>query len=64
MQLGSNVHAEVKAGQLILTVSLDAPATLSATGKTMVLASTRGNQAVADGGGEPVYVGLNVYRKR
>ena len=59
-----NVKMSVDKGILTITVSLDAEATPSASGKTMVLASTRGNATVEDGTGGTVCVGVNVYRKR
>jgi len=58
-QVGRNVEVEVNAHLLTITVNLKAPGKPSATGKTLVIASTEGNQAIAPG----VYLGLNVYTK-
>lgn len=57
--IGQNVEAEVSGQKLTLTVDLSASGTPSASGKTLVIASTRGNAQV-----EGVVIGLNVYRKR
>ena len=59
-----NVNMTVEGRVLVIRVDLDADATPSASGKTMVIASTRGNATVDDGKGNPVHVGLNVWRKR
>ncbi len=58
------MKVEIKGNELIITVELQAP-TPSATGKTLVVASSRGNQvttAMVDG--KPVVVGLNAYIKK
>jgi hypothetical protein len=57
-----NVTATVKGTKLVIECSLDAETTASATGKTQVLASTRGNAAITTPKGI-VYLGLNLYRK-
>ena len=58
-----NVQIEVKAGKMIITCDLTVAGELSKAGKSMVIASTQGNQAVGTGkGGDTVKVGLNVYR--
>lgn len=46
---------------MTITVDLNAPTTASVSGKTDVIASTRGNAKVGEEGAE-VFVGLNVYR--
>ena len=56
---GQNVVAEVQGRKLVLTIDLDAPGAPSSSGKTVVIASTRGNAAIGD-----VIVGLNVFRKK
>ncbi len=53
---------EVSGKIMTITVDLDVQGVRSASGKSIVLCSTRGNQAVAVNG-STVYVGLNVYRK-
>jgi len=56
-----NVVAEVQGSVLILKVDLTKDLGPSKSGRTTVVATSRGNQQV---GGKPgVYFGLNVYRK-
>ena len=57
--LGDNVTGSVSEDgkTLTLTVKLDAKGTTSASGKSVVIASTRGNIALGD-----VKIGLNIYR--
>jgi len=59
-KLGDNVLAYVEGRKLHLVVDLEASGRTSASGKSTVIASTRGNAA----GPEGVKVGLNVYRAR
>ena len=59
------MQIEIKNGQLVITLPLNTPPQPSATGKTLVVASTHGNQpssAIIDG--KPVIVGVNAYIKR
>lgn len=55
---------EIKGGKLCIEIDLETP-TPSASGKTLVVASTRGN-AVTDVkiDGKPVTIGLNAYIKK
>ena len=55
-----NVDLKVNGKTLIITVDLSAQGSPSRSGKSIVIASTEGNQAIAPG----VYAGVNVYRKR
>jgi len=58
------MHAEIKDGKLVITINLNPPRP-SASGKTLVVASTGGNvatSAIIDG--KPVTIGLNAYIKR
>jgi hypothetical protein len=58
------MKVEIKGNELIITVEMQAP-TPSASGKTLVIASSHGNQtttAVVDG--KPVIIGLNAYIKK
>ena len=58
------MKVEIKGNELIITVEMQKP-TPSASGKTLVVASSRGNQvttAMVDG--KPVFVGLNAYIKK
>ena len=58
------MKVEVKGKELIITVDIQTPAP-SASGKTLVVASSHGNQAttaVIDG--KPVIIGFNAYIKK
>jgi len=58
------VTAKIEGNKLIITADLETP-TPSASGKTLVVASTRGNKAtdvMIDG--RPVIIGLNAYIKK
>ena len=58
------MKAEIKGNELIITITLNEPRP-SASGKTLVVASTGGNQATtATVNGQPVIIGLNAYIKR
>jgi hypothetical protein len=55
------MKAEIKDGNLVITMPLQTP-TPSASGKTLVVASTRGNAkttCLVDG--KPLTIGLNAY---
>lgn len=55
------LHAEIKDNKLYIEIDLEKP-TPSASGKTLVVASSRGNfvsTAMVDG--KPVTIGLNAY---
>jgi hypothetical protein len=55
------MKAEIKDGKLIVTIDMQAP-TRSASGKTLVVASSRGNQKTdATVQGQAVIIGLNAY---
>ncbi len=52
---------EIKGKNLIVTIEMQEPSP-SASGKTLVVASTHGNNATtATIGGKPVIIGLNAY---
>jgi hypothetical protein len=51
----------VKGTKLIIEVDLSKDFGNSASGKTKIIATTAGNQAIEGGGG--AVIGLNVYRK-
>ena len=58
------MNVEIKGKQMIITVDMQTPAP-SASGKTLVVASSRGNQpttAIIDG--KPVVIGFNAYIKK
>ena len=55
------MQVEIKGNDLVITIPMQKPAP-SASGKTLVVASSRGNKAtgvLVDG--KPVIVGLNAY---
>lgn len=55
------MKATIKDGKLIIEIELETP-TPSASGKTLVVASTRGNVTTAvTVNGKPVIIGLNAY---
>ena len=56
--------AEIKDGKLVITIELQKP-TPSLSGKTMVVASSHGNQpTTAQVDGKYITVGVNAYIKR
>jgi len=58
------MKAEIKGNELIITIEMQTP-TPSASGKTLVVASTHGNQTTtATIEGKPIVVGLNAYIKK
>ena len=60
----SNITAEIKGKTLVITLDLQTPAP-SASGKTLVVASSHGNvatTAVVDG--KPVTIGVNAYIRK
>ena len=59
-----SITAEIKGNNLIVTIPMQEPRP-SASGKTMVVASSGGNQATsATVQGQPVIVGINAYIRR
>jgi len=58
------LNATIKGKQLIITIDLNDPPQPSKSGKSIVLASSNGNQpTTASYEGKPVIVGLNAYVK-
>jgi len=58
------MNVEIKGKQMIITVDLQTPAP-SASGKTLVVASSHGNQpTTATVDGKPVILGFNAYIKK
>lgn len=55
-----NIDATVKGDVLTIKIDLKAATTLSASGKSAVIATTRGNTHIE---GTDVTLGLNLYRK-
>ena len=55
------MKVEIKGNELVITIPMQKP-TPSASGKTLVVASSHGNQPTsAQVDGKPVVVGLNAY---
>jgi hypothetical protein len=59
--VGENISASVQDGILTLTIDLKKRLRPSASGKTTIVATSAGNQAIAGGGG--VIIGVNAYVK-
>jgi len=63
MHCGQNVDVSVqndkKGKRLLIEVDLSAQGAPSKTGKSVVIASTKGNKAIPEAG---IMLGLNVYR--
>ena len=57
-----NVTTSIKAGKLVITCDLDAEGTPSASGKTSVIASTRGNVPIAHNS-RLFNLGVNLFEK-
>jgi hypothetical protein len=55
-----NMTMEIKDGKLIITCDLNTDLGLSKSGKTRIIASSRGNAKVP---GTDATIGLNLYRK-
>ena len=61
---GTGIVAEIKGDRLVVSLPMSAPAP-SRTGRTLVVASSRGNRpTAATVDGKPVVVGLNAYIPR
>ena len=59
------MKVEIKDKQIIITLDIQDPPAPSASGKTLVVASSHGNQAsTATVQGKPVIVGVNAYIRR
>jgi hypothetical protein len=54
-----NIKTSVKDNILTIKVKLDAKTTKSASGKSLIIASTKGNKPVGNDG---VIMGLNIYK--
>lgn len=56
------ITAEIKGGNMVITVHMNPQPVPSASGKTLVVASSHGNQSTtAVVAGKPVIVGVNAY---
>jgi hypothetical protein len=56
-----NVQMDTKGNRLTITVDLSKSFGPSTSGKTIIIASTEGNQPIE---GSAAVIGLNVYRKK
>ena len=62
-ELGTNVKVEiVKPNKLVIEIDLTKDFGESKSGKTITIASTRGNQKLYDAKNRPVTLGLNCYK--
>lgn len=61
-QIGKNIEASVDGNILTLRIDLSARHGDSASGKTVIVATSGGNQAIE--GGKGVILGLNAYVKK
>ena len=59
-----NVEMKVDGNILTIRVDLSKEFGPSSSGKTIIIASTEGNVAIAIDGHEETKIGLNVYRKK
>ena len=59
----NNVHIEVDGDTMTITVDLSKSYGLSASKKSLTVATTAGNTRVSNSAGEAISVGLNVYKK-
>lgn len=62
-EIGENVLISEADGKITIVIDLNHRGELSASGKTVRVASTEGNQVVAMSKGKPVTLGLNAYVK-
>jgi hypothetical protein len=61
--VGQNVSYETKPGKLIITIDTTQSLGPSKSGKTIGIASTKGNARIENDKGEEIVLGLNLYRK-
>lgn len=61
----SAIKVEIKNGNLVIELPMNSAPTASASGKTLVVATTHGNiQTPATVNGKPVTLGVNAYIRR
>lgn len=62
---GETVKAEIKGKDIIITLEMNNPPQTSASGKSLIIATTKGNQeSELKIDGKPVIIGVNAYIKR
>ena len=54
-----NIKCTVKGNKLLITINLEAKTKKSASGKTLIVASSRGNKPIE---GTDMIMGLNIYK--
>ena len=59
--IGENIECEVKGTKIILELDISGSGTPSASGKSLVFATTRGNVQIPN---SPFTLGLNLYKKK
>lgn len=59
---GNNVHAEIKGNKLTLEIDLTKDFGKSKSGKTVSIASTKGNVRLQTDKGKEVVIGVNCYK--
>ena len=62
IHIGNNIEASVEGKKLTLVIDLSKELGASKSGKTMLVASTNGNQKIATEHG--VTIGLNAYKSK
>jgi hypothetical protein len=56
------MQAKIEGNKLIITMDIENPPKPSATGKSLVIASSKGNKATAATvNGKPIIIGVNAY---
>jgi len=63
MTLGDNIEATIEDSKLVIVVDLSGRGSPSASGKTTLLGSTRGEKPIVGSDGQIVFVNLNIYKK-
>lgn len=63
ISVGNNVSISFDGDDIVIRASLTGQRSLSKTGKSLIVASSEGNAAVAAPNGEQLVVGLNIYTK-
>ena len=60
---GDNVNAEIKGNKLLIEIDISKDYGPSKSGKTVTIASTRGNVKLQDADGKAIVIGINCYKK-
>jgi len=63
--MDNGIDVKIEGKKMIITIDMEAEPVISGSGKSIVLASTHGNQRTnAQYEGKPVTLGLNAYIKK